>query len=242
VSPRVYLVVNADDLGYSSGVNRGIFEAHDNGIVTSASVMVRRAAAEAAAVGARERPKLGVGLHVDLGDWRFEAGEWRRSGSTVDDADATAVASEVDRQLQRFHELVGRGPTHLDSHHHVHRREPVRGVLERLAWELGLPLRHTSEARYCGDFYGQSDEGKPLPGALRPEGLAALLRRLPDGAHELCCHPGYAYGIMSSYADERELELRVLCDPRLEAVLAEERIELVTFAELRGSLPAGRAA
>src|SRR5262249_5880791 len=106
----------------------------------------------------------------------------------------------------------------------------------------GLPLRYTSEASYCGEFYGQSAEGKPLLDRLRPERLVALLRRLPDGAHELCCHPGYAYGITSSYAVERELELRALCDPRLDAVLAEERIELVTFAELRDPLPAGQDA
>ena len=239
MSPRIHLVVNADDLGYSGGINRGIFEAHDNGIVTSTSLMVRRAAADAAAAGARQRPRLGVGLHVDLGDWQREAGGWRRSAATVDDADQAAVAAEVQGQLVRFHELMGSGPTHLDSHHHVHRREPLRTILEGLAWELGLPLRHTSEASYCGEFHGRTDEGRPLLGALRPEGLAALLRRLPDGAHELCCHPGYGYGLTtSSYADERELELRALCDPRLWPVLAEERIELVTFSELRERLAA----
>jgi chitin disaccharide deacetylase len=239
VSPRIHLVVNADDLGYSGGVTRGIFEAHDNGIVTSASLMVRRAAAEAAAAGAGQRPRLGVGLHVDLGDWRHEAGGWRRYGATVDEADEAAVAAEVQDQIERFRELMGGGPTHLDSHHHVHLREPLRTILAGLAWELGLPLRHTSEASYCGEFYGQTEEGRPLPGALRPEGLAALLRRLPDGPHELCVHPGYGYGLTtSSYADERELELRALSDPRLWAVLAEERIELVTFSELRERLAA----
>ena len=238
VIARAYLVVNADDLGYSSGVNRGIFDAHDRGIVTSASLMVRRPASASAAVGARSRPQLGLGLHVDLGDWVADAGEFRRHGAFVDHVDPAAVAAEVDGQIERFNEIVGHDPTHLDSHHHLHREEPLRSVLDERAWNLGIPLRHTSEAHYCGEFYGQDANGVTLPGALRPERLAALLRALPDGANELRCHPGYAYNLASSYGMERELELRALCDARLPAVLAEERIALVSFAELRERLAA----
>ena len=62
-----WVIVNADDFGRSRGVNRGIVEAHERGIVTSASLMVRWAAAADAAAYARMRPELSVGLHVDLG-------------------------------------------------------------------------------------------------------------------------------------------------------------------------------
>jgi predicted glycoside hydrolase/deacetylase ChbG (UPF0249 family) len=233
MSPRTYLVVNADDLGYSSGINRGIFEAHDRGIVTSASLMVNRPAAEAAVKEIWSRPELGIGLHFDVGSWADAADRVRDPGPPLDGRDAADVAAEIHAQLDRFRQLVGRDPTHLDSHHHVHCREPVRSILSELAWNLGLPLRHTSEAHFCGEFYGQSDEGSPVHGSLRPERLATLLRHLPDGYAELCCHPGYAYGLDSSYAVERELELRALCDPRLMQVLAEEGIALVSFAELR---------
>ena len=224
--PRAYLVVNADDLGYSRGINRGVFEAHERGIVTSASLMVRRPAAEEAAAESGSHAELGVGLHVDFGR------------QPVDQLDADAVTAEVHSQLDRFNELVGHAPTHLDSHRHVHRVEPLRSVLEGVAWELGIPLRHTSAANFLGEFHGQTEHGEPLPSALRPERLAALLRRLPDGAHELCCHPGYAYGLDSTYGPEREVELRTLCDPRLWPVLAEERIALVSFTELRERLAA----
>jgi chitin disaccharide deacetylase len=233
VSPRTFLVVNADDLGYSSGVNRGIFEAHDRGIVTSTSLMVHRSAAEAAVAETWSRPELGVGVHFDLGSWADDANRMRDPGVLLDGRDAAEIAADAHGQLNRFRELVGRDPTHLDSHHHVHTREPVASILSQLAWDLGLPLRHTSEAHYCGDFYGQSHGGEPVAGSLRPERLATLLRHLPDGPAELCCHPGYAYGLDSSYAVERELELRALCDPRLKQVLAEEDIALVSFAELR---------
>jgi len=49
--PQRYLIVNADDFGQSQGVNRGVIAAHEHGIVTSASLMVRwPAAIEAAAI------------------------------------------------------------------------------------------------------------------------------------------------------------------------------------------------
>ena len=50
VNPARHLIVNADDFGYSRGVNRGIIEAHERGIVTSASLMVKQPASEEAAV------------------------------------------------------------------------------------------------------------------------------------------------------------------------------------------------
>ena len=64
-----YLIVNADDFGQSPGVNRGVIAAHERGVVTSTSLMVRWPSAAAAAAYAREHPALSVGLHVDLGEW-----------------------------------------------------------------------------------------------------------------------------------------------------------------------------
>jgi chitin disaccharide deacetylase len=63
------------------------------------------------------------------------------------------VTAEVAWQLAMFRRLVGKAPTHIDSHQYVHRREPVRAVLIALARKLTVPLRHFSAAvRYCGDF------------------------------------------------------------------------------------------
>ena len=70
------LIVNADDFGRTGGINRGIARAHEEGIVTSASLMVRDPAAAEAAAYAGEHPQLGVGLHVDLGEWVYGDGGW----------------------------------------------------------------------------------------------------------------------------------------------------------------------
>src|SRR5438128_1837722 len=108
-----YLIVNGDDFGASHGINRGIVEAHRRGILTSASLMVNMPATEAAVASSRSLPHLSVGLHVDF------AGEPGKAvgGTNV----AENCRAELYRQVYRFQELVGRLPTHLDSHHNAHR-------------------------------------------------------------------------------------------------------------------------
>src|ERR1700681_530321 len=62
------LIVNADDLGWTEGVNRGIAEAHRHGIVTSASFLANGAAFASGVEVARLTPGLGVGVHLNLSD------------------------------------------------------------------------------------------------------------------------------------------------------------------------------
>src|ERR1700682_6105944 len=109
------LIVNADVFGQRAGVNRGIITAHERGIVTSASMMVRWPAAAEAAAYAREHPKLSVGLHLDLGEWSFQEGAWRPLYEVVSMQDAAAVKEEFLRQIEAFRSLVGADPTHIDS-------------------------------------------------------------------------------------------------------------------------------
>ena len=129
-SPR-YLIVNADDLGLAAAVNEGIFAAHREGIVTSASLMVLRDEAVAAVEALSEHPDLAVGLHL-------EAGEGLR------------------QQLDLFQQMTERNPTHVDSHKHVHETDEAFGAAaEALAAELEVPLRNRG-IRYERRFYGRN--------------------------------------------------------------------------------------
>src|SRR6059058_86350 len=100
-----HLIVNADDFGQSHGVNCGIIEAYEKGIVTSASLMVRRPAAEEAATYGREHPELSIGLHLDLCEWIYRDETWSPLYEVVPIDDAFAIAEEVNRQLMTFRRL-----------------------------------------------------------------------------------------------------------------------------------------
>ena len=143
---RKRLIVNADDFGLSAGVNRGIIRAHEEGIVTSASLMVRYPAAAEAAEYARRRPALSVGLHLDLGEWVYRGGGWAAAYEVVPPSDAAEVAAEVAYQLRNFGRLVGREPTHLDSHQHAHRSGPLRTIAAETAARLGRHRPNRSAA------------------------------------------------------------------------------------------------
>ena len=228
------VIVNADDFGQSDGINRGIVEAHERGIVTSASLMVRWPAASAAAAYARAQPRLSVGLHVDLGESIYRAGEWIALYERVDRQDARAVEAEIRAQLALCRELLRRDPTHLDSHQHVHTEEPARSILEGIARELDVPLRHRSaRLRHDGRFYGQTRTGDPLTAGITPAHLVEMLGSLPDGVTEVACHPGFADDLVTMYHAEREVELETLCDPAVRRALCDEGIALIGFADLQ---------
>jgi predicted glycoside hydrolase/deacetylase ChbG (UPF0249 family) len=209
-----YLIVNADDFGASHGINRGIVEAHQRGILTSTSLMVDTPWSEEAACLGRALPDLSMGLHVNL--------------RTGDDAHA-----EILRQCRCFERLMGRPPSHLDSHHNVHRDPQLLPAFLTVAQHYGMPLREHSTARYVSRFYGQWG-GQSHPEQISVEGLLRIVDAdVQDGVTELGCHPGYVDPDFSTgYATERAIELQTLCDPALRPALAERQIHLVTFRHL----------
>jgi predicted glycoside hydrolase/deacetylase ChbG (UPF0249 family) len=227
-----HLVVNADDFGLSAGVNAGIAEAHRRGIVTSASLMVWQPAAAGAAALAQEMPELSLGLHVDLGEWRARGPEWEAVYQRAPLDDAGLVAAEVDAQLARFEQLVGRPPTHLDSHQHVHRHPLVGEAMATHAERLGVPQRECSAVAYVGGFYGQDGRGGSWPALLTPASLYGLLASLAPGWSELGCHPGFAEDTDSVYRDERRLEVEALCDPALRRWLDDQGIVLTRYGAM----------
>ncbi len=221
-----YLIVNADDFGASRGINRGILELHESGVVTSASLMMGMPAADHAVKLAKANPALGVGLHVTLTD--------EDTVASVDFNDAASCKAAIQAQIDAFSAQLGSLPTHLDSHQNVHRDPRLTPLFKDIAMRHGLPLREHSAVRYFSNFYGQWD------GDFHPEqiGLESLLQMLEtelrDGSiTELSCHPGYVGADFASpYHSERELELRTLSNPRLREFLLAGAVKLISFRDV----------
>jgi chitin disaccharide deacetylase len=217
------LVVNADDFGLSEGVNAGIIEAHTDGIVTSASLMVGRPGAEQAAALARRHPRLSVGLHFAPPD-------------SVDLDDPAQAGAELCRQVERFGELIGAFPTHVDSHHHVHAEGERLSTFDELLRPLGVALRHAGQVAYIGGFYAQWEEGvTDLDHVRRPFLLELIDTEVLDGVTELACHPARITGdFSSSYLEEREVELRTLTERGLREEIESRGVQLVGHGDRRG--------
>ena len=215
------LIVNADDFGISVGVNQGIVQAHLAGIVTSTSLMVDRPAAEDAVDHARQLPDLSVGLHFVEPD-------------DVDIDDAARLADTLAGQLDRFHQLVGRPPTHLDSHHHVHLEGQRLPSFVAAAGALGVPVRGDGSVNYIGGFYGQWEWGVTDLSHIRPEYLDRLLRdEVLEGHNEIACHPAAVADLDSIYSHERLVELETLTRPGLRDAVEQLGISLVGYDSLR---------
>ncbi|HET9317374.1 MAG TPA: ChbG/HpnK family deacetylase [Vicinamibacteria bacterium] len=230
-----YVIFNADDFGYSRGINRGIVEGHLRGVVTSATVVVNGMATAEAARLARAHRALAVGLHVNFTN---------EADRLLDLEDREACRAELRAQYARFCDLIGDKPTHLDSHQHVHRHHMRRPLFEELADEEGLPLRDRPPVVFKGGFYGQWTYGVFEREKVSFEALARILRNeIADGIYEMSCHPGYFDPALTAvYHRDREAELETLTDRRLRPLLEELGITLISYRELgRATVQPGHA-
>ena len=144
------LIVNADDLAWTDGVNRGIRDAFRGGIVTSTSLLANGAAFPEAVKVAKSAPRLGVGVHLNLSDGVPIADRESVTSLLNDDGDFTdgpeslllkrarrrlvldEVEKEWDAQIQKVRDS-GIRPTHLDGHKHVHMLPGLFEIALRLA-------------------------------------------------------------------------------------------------------------
>jgi predicted glycoside hydrolase/deacetylase ChbG (UPF0249 family) len=216
-------IVNADDLGMSDEIDRGIFEALDRGIVTSASLMVDGPHAVEALRHIRRRSDVSLGLHVAFDD----RGRW-----LVNMQDSRAVRRELTRQLDAFVRLTGGSPTHIDSHHHAHLHFNVAWQFLEAGAHYHCPVRGLSEVYFVGRFWGQPELGRTDVTKISPDYLLAILKSLGPGVSEVSCHPGRMESRPDArYNREREVELQSLCDAKVKAAIAAEGIRLISFRE-----------
>jgi chitin disaccharide deacetylase len=154
------LIVNADDFGLTSGVNRAIAEAHREGIVSSATLMASGAAFEDAVQTARSLPGLSVGCHVVLVDGSpvappggldtllaIRSAEPQKfysslsafaARATLGGFDREQLVEEITAQIRKI-QAAGIAVTHLDSHKHAHIFPEILAAMLRAARICGVP-------------------------------------------------------------------------------------------------------
>jgi predicted glycoside hydrolase/deacetylase ChbG (UPF0249 family) len=203
------LIVNADDLGWTEGVNRGIAEAHRKGLVTSTSLLANGRAFESALAVAQENPTLGVGVHLNLSDGppmaRAEQvhGLLNKQGRLEDGPESLLlriasrslpleeVEREWDAQIQKVRE-GGIQPTHLDGHKHVQMLPGLFEIALRLAKKhhiRAIRVSHEeSKLRSVLASGGEQKTGVVLKQGVQARGLKLLAR----DAREMANHAGLA--------------------------------------------------
>jgi predicted glycoside hydrolase/deacetylase ChbG (UPF0249 family) len=203
------LIVNADDLGWTEGVNRGIAESHLHGIVTSTSLLANGEAFEAGVEMAKATPALGVGVHLNLSDGapvappelvtsllndagQFEGGpeslllRMARRALALNE-----IEHEWDAQIQKIRD-AGVSPTHLDGHKHVHMLPGLFEIALRLAKRHGIgAVRVSHEASSLRSALSAGDAQNA--GIVMKQGVQARgLKLLARDAREMAEHAGVA--------------------------------------------------
>jgi len=148
-------VVNADDFGLTEGMNRGVLEAHQRGILTSTTLLANAPAFHSAVSLARSAPRLGVGVHLNLtlghaiskpseiASLVDATGRFRYSPAGLVQAVVLGRARprEIEREWAAQIESISRAGiaiTHLDGHKHVHVLPGMAPIIVRLTREFGI--------------------------------------------------------------------------------------------------------
>jgi predicted glycoside hydrolase/deacetylase ChbG (UPF0249 family) len=245
------LIVNADDFGFSPGVTQGIAECLIANIVSTTSVMacdadgLRQAAAWSSPLSHR------IGIHLQLTNGApcadadqvrsllQEKGRFPDSACDLRDLKHEEILLEWHQQMERARHH-GFTPTHVDTHHNVHRLPAVFEAYCEIARFYHLPARTNGSAMTfklrragirCADFCQTNWYKDDI-------GIGSFIRLVRSDFHrlgnhatvEMMCHPGHVddgLWARSSYVEERELELGVLLHPDLRQQLRDEGIVLV---------------
>jgi len=202
------LIVNADDFGLTLGVNRAIAEAHQHGIVTSATLMANALAFDDAVLLAKSSTRWSIGCHAVLVDGeplidpgrlsslvsrnsrRFRDGfsgfALRALSGWLDPDQVEAEATAQIRKLQSHNIEV----SHFDSHKHTHMFPAALAGMLRAARTCGVgAVRNPFEVVAANFVRAQEGLWKRYAQVRTLRGLAGHFRkavakaglRTPDG-------------------------------------------------------------
>lgn len=153
------LIINSDDFGYSNGINQGIIKSHQQGVLTSTTLMANQAGFTEAVSLSQKNPQLGIGVHLtlthgypllkNLTSLVDQEGRFISRRSVLENPlqiDLEELYEEWKAQIIKVKE-AGINITHLDSHHYMHSMGKNYQVAEQLAKEFDVPIRNSHEVK-----------------------------------------------------------------------------------------------
>lgn len=242
------LIINADDFGLCEANTLGIIKAHQDGVVRSTTMMANQPAAKFAASLMNENPDLGVGLHLNLTVGKpltpnlktivDENGKFISQFSYANkEIDIEEIRKEYQAQMDKFIELTGKLPTHVDHHHSYELIPEQIGLIKELADKYDLPMRagHVFKDEYnfqpvefSGNFY---DETAVIEYFLENRDNLTQYDYV-----EIMSHPGYATPELfdwTGYTWQRVRELTILTNPKVKESLEKYGIEVINYRDIK---------
>lgn len=264
-----YIIFNADDYGYRPDISKGIIQSFTDGFLTSTTAMTTHITDYDIEV-AKQNDKLGYGLHLNLTagtalseNWRSKYGEFTRPKlyqpgqfdrdlliEYFNQFDSEDVFAEYEAQYNKFVELFGKKPTHIDSHLYTSSFPTTFPAFLKLAKKYGLNVRGQAMydiAEKQKHEFGDIAHMNNLNEELKTNGVKSTnyfsliypyrendpiqtikneLQKIKDGESiEFSVHPGLEQ-------DFRKKDLAVMLDKKLGELLELEGGKLITFADL----------
>jgi len=254
---RRLLIVNADDLGLHEDINRGIYLAHTQGIVTSASLVACGEAFDHAITMVRGCRDLDLGVHLTLVDERPLSPPETVPTLVGPEGRFASTYHQVERVME-----TGRAPSHLDSHQHVHLLPSVWRVTRELARQYGIrwirvphfqslvrsprslldPVFRLGLNILSASATGLSSErdwriqtiGLHLSGRLGEHDLLRLTTRLHPGISEIVTHPGVKTPALAAryrWDYQWSMELAALTSLRINSIIRSDGVSLTRFSD-----------
>lgn len=247
------IIFNADDFGLSKGVNFGVIEAYQNGLVRSTTMMAGTPGFEHAVGLAKQNPGLHIGVHLTLTAvksvggvyktitdtqgvfWRLGDMEEKAAAGNIDLAE---VEAEFEAQIQKVL-AAGIAPDHFDSHHHVHNLPGIGTVYLKLAKKYGVGVRNYNKSLLggaCADVKTSADFSDAFYNERTTvDDLKTILSSCNGASLEIMTHPSYVdYTLYncSSYHLKRIFELHVLTSDAIKDFVKEKGFEVCSFSDL----------
>ena len=252
-----YLLIRADDVGYSYAVDLGIERSVREGLVRSVGVMPNMPEAQSG-WGLIADCDIAVGQHTNVclgkpcadpalipsllqtnGEFKSSREYRAKYKEGIDFVDFDEAVIEIEAQLERFIEIVGREPEYFEAHAVL--SDNLNAAIAHVAREHGykcqVPSFDPAAVVTCGDTPVRMVMRFQTPGYDPAAAIRETVEEMKDSETVVfVCHPGYLDHYIlthSSLTEDRTKEVDALIDPELRAWLeGRDDLELIDYRDL----------